>query len=206
MQIQLACISHLLLLAVLMGHSLAVFYTKSKDTDYPRIGRRSFYTTGSDNHYPRIGRRASGGVDSTHINPRLLLLAGSPEAASSAASSSSGTASSSAFSELSKRGIFTQGGNDLPRVGRRSDGPGAGLDYFNARRQQLFQRLAELKDNSMEADPSSEEEGQIDSSESASSIPLEIMFMAFDDNGDGKLSKDEFALGMRKYRQQNPLC
>lgn len=190
MQSQLAYISQLLVLAVLAGHSVAVFYTKSKDTDYPRIGRRSYYT-------PGLGRSANGPEDSGHIGPRLLLLAGSPEGAS-------------ATQAFSKRGVFTQGTSGLPRIGRRSDGAEvSSLDFL--KRRHILERLAEFKDDATSVDDdsglrASEEDGEMSSAEARSIIPLEIMFMAFDSDGDGHLSKDEFASGMRKYRQQNPLC
>ncbi|XP_067686531.1 HCS2 neuropeptides-like isoform X2 [Haliotis asinina] len=45
------------------GSCAGIFWTNSKDNDYPRIGRRSFYTASSENTYPRIGR--SGGVEDT---------------------------------------------------------------------------------------------------------------------------------------------
>ena len=154
MQSQLACVSHLLILAVLAGSSLAVFYTKGKDTDYPRIGRRSFYTSGPGNHYPRIGRRSgAGSIDAADVNPRLLLLGGSPKGASAAvtSSSSSGSGSSAAYSELPKRGVFTQSRHGYPRVGRRSgdgsaDVAAASIDLLTSRRHQILERLAELKD------------------------------------------------------------
>ena len=187
MRFQLTSISHIVLVAALTGHSLAVFYTKGEDKDYPRIGRRSFYTPGSDNHYPRIGRRASRPVESADVNPRLLLLSGSQGGHSSAAtSSSSGSGSSAAFSELAKRGVFTNGQHGYPRVGRR--GAGISLDLLGSRRNRILERLAEFKDGaaSMDADPdlaSEEEVGEINSAHGASSFPLEIIFMAFDSDG-----------------------
>ena len=84
------------LVCVLAGTSCAVFYTKSSDNDYPRMGRRAFFTGGvKGSNYPRIGRSSPGfgaddvmsGYDSHFLSP-------------------------------SKRGIFTAGDRGFPRIGR----------------------------------------------------------------------------------------
>lgn len=81
------------LLCVLAGTSCAVFYTKSTDNDYPRIGRRAFFTGTAGSGYPRIGR--SGGLDLSEPTPNDVMT-----------------------DFFEKRGIFTQGGHGFPRIGR----------------------------------------------------------------------------------------
>ncbi|GFN75956.1 neuropeptide [Plakobranchus ocellatus] len=199
MQLKLASVSRLFLLSALAGCSLAVFYTKDDPPSYPRIGRRAQI-------YPSLGRRSTGGAATPGINPRLLLLSGSPEAASAVTGSSSSGASSAAsvfspsFSELSKRGVFTKGKHGFPRVGRRNDGSAAMLDSG------ILERIAEMKAVENETGLDGEEGEVFDRAPASADIPVEIMFMVFDKDGDGNLSKDEFTSGLRKYRQQNPLC
>ncbi|RUS87303.1 hypothetical protein EGW08_004915 [Elysia chlorotica] len=72
MHFHLSIFSHLILVAVLAGHALSVFYTKTDDKDYPRIGRRSFYAASrSGKYYPRIGRRSLYTSDAGRYYPSM---------------------------------------------------------------------------------------------------------------------------------------
>ena len=88
------------LICVLAGTSCAVFYTKSSDNDYPRIGRRAFFTGGvKGSNYPRIGRSSPGfGTDD--------VMSGY----------------GGHFLSQSKRGLFTAGDRGFPRIGRGEGG------------------------------------------------------------------------------------
>ncbi|KAL8592561.1 hypothetical protein ACOMHN_030246 [Nucella lapillus] len=49
------------LLCMVTGSTCAVFYTLSRNNNYPRIGKRAFFTRGDKGSiYPRIGRSSSG--------------------------------------------------------------------------------------------------------------------------------------------------
>ncbi|KAK7093050.1 HCS2 neuropeptides-like isoform X2 [Littorina saxatilis] len=90
------------LICVLAGSSCAVFYTKSTDNDYPRVGRRAFFTRGDKgSSYPRIGRS-------------------SPSAPFQTDDAMSGYGDDH-FRSLLKRGIYTISGG-YPRVGRSEQG------------------------------------------------------------------------------------
>ncbi|PVD37285.1 hypothetical protein C0Q70_04282 [Pomacea canaliculata] len=103
------------LICVLAGTSCAVFYTKSTDNDYPRIGRRSFFTGGgTSSFYPRVGRSRLLIATSGNTNDDIT---------------SGGQAYDGDFlSLINKRGIFTSGDQGFPRVGRAgSDASGSAI-------------------------------------------------------------------------------
>ncbi|BFZ22816.1 hypothetical protein BsWGS_25855 [Bradybaena similaris] len=178
---QLTCI--FIVLAV-CGCACAVFYTKSTDNDYPRIGRRAFYTAGSGIHYPRIGRRNAAASQ--------LLLPGLE------------------FSEtpvFDKRGVFTQSAHgSYPRVGRGSEESASSEEYVNERGNKFLERIADIKEEMEESNGRIKGgSSKLDDSRNVH-LPLEIMFTAFDVDSDGKLSKGEFSSGLSKYRQQASVC
>ncbi|KAK6181539.1 hypothetical protein SNE40_009372 [Patella caerulea] len=80
-----------------------VFYTTSKDNDYPRIGRRSFFTSSHENTYPRIGRSGSNhvGTLNTDIYKRRFTAGGG-----------------SSYPRLGRGGYFKSQGVAYPRIGR----------------------------------------------------------------------------------------
>ena len=98
--------SVVLILFALVGMSVAIFFTSSKQNDYPRIGRRSFYTSSKENTYPRIGRRSL-----EHTYPKQTV----PE------KKAMYTASNENSYPRIGRGVFTAsgGGNNFPHIGRR---------------------------------------------------------------------------------------
>ncbi|CAG5131639.1 unnamed protein product [Candidula unifasciata] len=176
-------LTHIFLMLAVSGCACAVFYTKSTDNDYPRIGRRTFYTTGSGIHYPRIGRRDAAGSQ--------LLLPG---------------VDFSDMATFEKRGVFTQSAHgSYPRVGRGSEESASGEDYLNERGNKFLARIAGFKDDIEESSRSKGDNSKQEDSSSGNS-PLDIMFTAFDVDSDGKLSKEEFSSGLRKYRQQTTVC
>nr|NP_001191504.1 pleurin precursor [Aplysia californica]AAK56547.1 neuropeptide precursor [Aplysia californica] len=182
--------SSLLALCILTGSACAMFYTKGSDSDYPRIGRRSFYTTGNGNHYPRIGRRDSPGA-----------AAGTDILYPSAAS---GFSDFPASASAAKRGIFTQSAyGSYPRVGRRSQaGDDGSQEGLQTARSKIFQKITGL-DGPVEEELG---DGSAERLEADNQIGLELMFLAFDLDGDQALSKSEFKSGMEKFRRHNPLC
>nr|Q25077.1 RecName: Full=HCS2 neuropeptides; AltName: Full=CNP neuropeptides; AltName: Full=Command neuron-specific peptides; Contains: RecName: Full=Peptide CNP1; AltName: Full=CNP1; Contains: RecName: Full=Peptide CNP2; AltName: Full=CNP2; AltName: Full=DYPRLamide; Contains: RecName: Full=Peptide CNP3; AltName: Full=CNP3; Contains: RecName: Full=Peptide CNP4; AltName: Full=CNP4; Flags: Precursor [Helix lucorum]CAA63082.1 neuropeptide precursor [Helix lucorum] len=164
-----------LLLFLLSGSACAMFYPRPKD--YPRLGKRSFFTTVNGNHYPRIGRRDATGSS--------LVL---PEA------------DYTDLGDLTKRGVFTQGAHgSYPRVGR--GGAVLSRDYLNERSKNL-EKMSGDKDDDLEVDNG---DGSRRLQAGHSGIPLEILFIAYDSDNDGKLSKEEFVTGLAQYQMQCPL-
>ncbi|KAK7463297.1 hypothetical protein BaRGS_00038135, partial [Batillaria attramentaria] len=160
------------LLCVLAGTSCAVFYTKSTDNDYPRIGRRAFFTGTAGSGYPRIGRSSIDLIDPSDVISDLYLT-----------------------SNNNKRGIFTQGGHGFPRIGR------AGSDMGAAHAPGMSSAAAEAAVSSVERSEVAESE-EVEQFE----MPLGVLFFEFDKNGDKTLSREEFATGMRRAREEGTLC
>uniref|UniRef100_A0A0B7ABG0 EF-hand domain-containing protein n=1 Tax=Arion vulgaris TaxID=1028688 RepID=A0A0B7ABG0_9EUPU len=168
--------NYAIIILALTGTACAVFYTKSADNDYPRIGRRSFYTSGNPNHYPRIGRRDAS-------NSQLLLPG----------------LEFTDLTSLDKRGVFTQSAHgSYPRVGRGSEESASSEEYVNESRKKLLERIAGIKEAIEDGTSSEGSSGQDDREHFKSS--LNIMFKAFDVDSNGKLSKEEFTSGMNKYK------
>lgn len=148
------------LICVLAGTSCAVFYTKSTDNDYPRIGRRSFFTGGgTSSFYPRVGRSRLLIATSGNTNDDIT---------------SGGQAYDGDFlSLINKRGIFTSGDQGFPRVGRAgSDASGSAIGNAVGEKSP-----ASLAASAEAADL------QVSDDQDQFRAPLGFMFFDFDKNG-----------------------
>ncbi|BFZ06523.1 hypothetical protein BsWGS_09562 [Bradybaena similaris] len=163
-----------LLLFLLSGSACAMFYPRPKG--YPRLDKRSFFTTVNGNHYPRIGRRDASGTS--------VLLS---------------EADLADLSDLTKRGVFTQGAHGTyPRVGR--NGVAFSRNFLNDMNKNV-EKVSGEKDD-LEVDTA---DGSRRIQAGHSGIPLDVMFIAYDSDNDGKLSKEEFVSGLSQYQLACPL-
>lgn len=159
---------------LLSGSACAMFYPRPKDNT--GLGKRSFFTSANGNHYPRIGRRDASGTS--------LLLPDTDY---------------TDLGDFIKRGVFTQGPHgSYPRVGR--SGIFLSKDYMNEGNKNLEKVIGD-KDDAVEMENGdASRRTQVGNS----GIPLDILFIAYDSDNDGKLSKDEFLSGLSQYQRQCP--
>ncbi|XP_041371916.1 HCS2 neuropeptides-like [Gigantopelta aegis] len=114
-----------LILFVLVGSSVAIFFTSSKQNDYPRIGRRSFYTSSKENTYPRIGRRSLENTYSKQTLPEKRAMYT--------------TSNENSYPRIG-RGVFTASGdgNSFPHIGRRKSSSDEGSDDEKSTSRNFF--------------------------------------------------------------------